>query len=56
MQDLLVPMGFARDAASEMSKSVTTLAIDLSSFNNIPVDDALLAIRSALIGEACARR
>ncbi len=34
LQDTFVPLGFARDKAREMSQQLTTLAIDLASFNN----------------------
>jgi hypothetical protein len=37
--------------ATEMSLRLTTLASDLASFRDVPVDDALQAIRSGLVGE-----
>jgi len=50
VQDLFVPMGFARDEAAELSKQVVELATDLSSFQNIPVDDVVRDLQSALVG------
>lgn len=49
--NLFVSMGFATKASADMSKELVVLASDLSSFNNVPVDDALLALRSGLTGE-----
>jgi len=50
VQDLFVPLGFARDDAADLSKQVVTLATDLSSFSNIPVGDVMRDVQSALIG------
>jgi uncharacterized protein Yka (UPF0111/DUF47 family) len=50
MQDLLVPMGIAREEATEMSKDWLTLASRLAAFNDVPVDQALEAIRSGVAG------
>jgi phage-related protein len=50
VQDLLVPMGLARDEASEMSTVLTELAVDVGSFNNVAEADVLEAFKSALIG------
>lgn len=50
IQDFFVPMGFADTAASEMSKTVSQLAIDMASFNNTSDATALQDIRSALAG------
>jgi murein DD-endopeptidase MepM/ murein hydrolase activator NlpD len=49
---LLVPLSNSRREAGNLSVQFTKLATDLSSFNNVPVEDALLAIRSGLVGEA----
>lgn len=49
-QDLFVPLGFAADAATELSKEVTTLAFDLGSFNNVADADAMRDLQSALTG------
>ena len=50
MQDLFVPMGFARKEASELSKQFTELGIDLASFNNIKPEEAMEKLQSALTG------
>ena len=52
MQDLLVPMGVARDEATEMTKEWMNLAAALSAFNDVPVDHALEAIRSGIAGQS----
>lgn len=49
-QDTLVPMGLAEDEAAELSIQMTKLATDLSSFNNIPMDEALQRLQGTLIG------
>jgi hypothetical protein len=49
---LLVPLVGSRKAAGDLSVGFTKLATDLSSFNNVPVGDALTAIRAGLVGEA----
>ena len=50
MQDLLKPMGFMPEKAAAMSSSIIKLAADMGSFNNVPTEQALEAIRSSLIG------
>ena len=50
MQDTFVPLGFTRDAAAELSKQLTTLAVDVASFQNITDDEALRSFQSALVG------
>jgi hypothetical protein len=50
LQDLFVPMGFQRDQARELSQSVTGLAVDLASFNNMSDDEAILALNAGLTG------
>lgn len=52
MQDLFVPLGFARDEATDFSKKVTTLAVDLASFNNVKSGDVVRDIQAALTGSA----
>ena len=49
-QDLLVPIGFEAGAATEMSKQVTRLAVDLASFNNKADSDVLRDLHAALTG------
>lgn len=43
--------GVAKDQAAELSKSLVTLGVDLASFNNIEVEEALAALKSGLAGE-----
>ena len=50
IQDLLVPMGMASDAAGKMSFEVTKLAADLGSFNNRRTEEVMADIQSALVG------
>ena len=52
MQDLLVPMGVARQDASEMTREWLELAAALAAFNDVPVDQALDAIRSGIAGQS----
>lgn len=49
--NLAVAIGLPQDSAANMSTSLVKLAGDLASFNNVPVDEALGAIRSGLTGE-----
>lgn len=52
MQDLLVPMGIAREQATGMTKEWLELAASLAAFNDVPVDQALEAIRSGIAGQS----
>lgn len=52
MGALLAPILGNVKAAGEMSVGFTKLATDLSSFNNVPVEETLIAIRAGLVGEA----
>jgi len=45
-------MGLSDEAAADLSMSVTQLAADLGAFYNVANDDALIALRSGLVGEA----
>jgi len=49
-QDLLVPIGFEAGAATEMSKQITKLTVDLASFNNKADADVLRDLHAALTG------
>lgn len=49
---LLAPLVGTKQGAADMALQFTKLATDLGSFNNVPTADALLAIRSGLVGEA----
>jgi hypothetical protein len=49
---LLEPMGVSTDKAAQMGQGFVKLGADLGSFYNKPVDQALEAIRSGLVGES----
>ena len=50
LQDTFVPMGYTREAATQLSTSMVKLAIDVASFSN-KIDTAVLAdFQSAIIG------
>ena len=49
-QDLFVPLGFDQKSATEMSKTVTRLSVDLASFNNKADADVLNDMKAALTG------
>jgi hypothetical protein len=50
IQDTFVPLGFARDTATDLSIAVTKLAVDLASFNNASDPEVMASLQSALIG------
>lgn len=50
LQDTFVPLGFARDAAADMSIELVQLAEDLASFNNLPTEQVVMDLQSALVG------
>ena len=56
LQDTLVPLGFARDDATGLSKDITELGMDLASFNNIAEDDAMDSLQSGIMGNHQALR
>jgi len=49
-QDLLVPLGFARDKAAGMSVQIAQLAVDMASFGNKSDADAINDIQAAMTG------
>lgn len=49
--NLFIAMGIGGTAAAGMSTKLVALASDLASFNNVNPEDALLALRSGLVGE-----
>ena len=49
---LIKPSLGTAQAAGQMSASVAELALDISSFNDVTSEEALIALRSALIGSA----
>jgi uncharacterized membrane protein len=50
--NMLVPMGFARDRAAQMSQKMVQLGGDMASFNNASPDETLDALRAGLAGES----
>ncbi|HKI83202.1 MAG TPA: hypothetical protein VKA63_02600, partial [Candidatus Krumholzibacteria bacterium] len=51
MGSILLGMGFTKGAAADMSVAIMKLAGDMQSFDNVPIEEALQAIRSGLVGE-----
>ena len=51
IQDMLVPMGLARDEAGKFSRQIVQLSADLGSFNNMPTEQVMRDIQSALVGQ-----
>lgn len=49
--NLFTSMGMGQEDAAGLSTELVELAQDLSSFNNVPTDQALVALRAALVGE-----
>jgi hypothetical protein len=51
LQDTFVPLGFARDRAAELSKTLVELAVDVASFKNIASDREVIdSFTSAIVG------
>ncbi len=50
LQDTFVPMGFSRDKASDLSKALVQLSIDVGSLQNKSDDEVLRAFQSAIVG------
>ena len=50
MQDLLVPMGVVPDKAESMTKTLSTLAVDLASFNSMRTSDSFRDLTAAMTG------
>lgn len=50
IQDILVPMGYARRDATKLSKAIVKLAVDVGSFSNVASEDVLRDFTSALVG------
>ena len=50
-QTLITGMGDTADRAAVMSQQLTQLGYDISSFYNIPVEDAMLKLQSGMAGE-----
>jgi len=49
--NLLRAMGLSETQSADMSTSLVTLAADLGSFNNVPIEEVFGALRSGLSGE-----
>lgn len=49
--NLIQAFGIARPAAAGMSEELVRLAADLASFNNVPIEEVFIALRSGLSGE-----
>ncbi|WP_149496189.1 hypothetical protein [Roseiconus lacunae] len=49
-QDTLVPLGFDERQATELSKTLSTLAVDLASFNDMSDTEAFERLMSAVVG------
>jgi hypothetical protein len=52
MQDLLVPMGLMPNVAEGMSQTLTGLAVDLGSFNNMRTSDTFRDLMAAMTGSS----
>jgi hypothetical protein len=50
--NLIQAFGIGEGQAANMSITLVQLAADLSSFNNTPIEEAIIALRSGLSGEA----
>lgn len=50
LQDTFVPLGFAREKAFELSKTLVTLAVDVGSFNNQLDENVIRDMTSAIVG------
>lgn len=49
-QDTFVPLGMARDDAALLSQQMTILGEDLASFKNLPTEDVMRSLQSAIVG------
>lgn len=49
--NLFQAFGLSTNQAAEFSKNIVQLAGDLASFNNVPIEDVFIALRSGLSGE-----
>jgi energy-converting hydrogenase Eha subunit C len=49
--DMATSMGFAQDKAADMSINLTQLGADLSSFKNVPIEQAMSALNGVFTGE-----
>ncbi len=49
--NLFIAMKLPQKGAVDMARGLTLLAADIASFNNVPIEEALAALRSGLTGE-----
>jgi len=56
LQNILIPLGFAREKAFELSKSLVKLAVDVAAFNNVSDTEVIGDFTAALIGQTRAVR
>ena len=49
-QDLIVPMGYTRKEAAELSKGLVQVSLDLASFNNLADKDVINNVKSGMLG------
>jgi|TARA_Y100000296_G_C5179952_1_gene263282 phage-related protein len=52
VQDLLVPMGVAREEATDMTQNFLELSNQIAAFNDVSPEDVLDAIKSGLVGSS----
>ena len=52
LQDLLIPMGLSRDAATDLSKNFLTVSDKIAAFNDVSPAEVLESIRSGLVGSS----
>ena len=50
-EDIITGMGVGRSAAEQMSKQLTQLGYDISSFNNLDIETSMQKIQSGISGE-----
>jgi len=50
VQDTLVPLGYARGRAADLSKNIIELAVDVASFNNASDPEVINSFTSAIVG------
>ena len=50
LQDTFVPLGFAREEAAELSKTITQLGVDIAAFSNKADAEVIQNLTSAIVG------
>ncbi len=51
LQDTLFPLTQNRELSAKLSAQLVKLALDLSSFNDVPIEETLNSLQSALVGQ-----